>query len=168
MSSGENWRPVFFPSIRRLSLQRVTGSRRLWCGAWGECPDCRFLKVVIWLHRRHGILEITWESCRESLENRVENDLRITWEALDNHQTLCNHIGECWIAIDWLKGKMTGTSHISWENLWFPVDVPLSQPIENSIISAHFAAIWPCLDGEVWLPLASGLWQLFCRKHHEL
>ena len=58
---------------------------------------------------------------------------------------------------DWFKGTINGKSHISWENLWFPVDVPLSQPIENSIISAHFAAIWPCLDGEVWLPLASGL-----------
>ena len=32
--------------------------------------------------------------------------------------------------IDWFKGKITGKSHISLENLWFPVDFPLSQPIE--------------------------------------
>ena len=26
------------------------------------------------------------------------------------------------VSIDWFKGKITGTSHFSWENLWFPVD----------------------------------------------
>ena len=30
-----------------------------------------------------------------------------------------------------LLGKITGKFHISWEDLWFPVDFPLSQPIEN-------------------------------------
>ena len=25
---------------------------------------------------------------------------------------------------------MTGNPHISWENLWFPVDFPLGQPID--------------------------------------
>ena len=34
-------------------------------------------------------------------------------------------------SIDWFKGKITGKSHISWEHLWFPVDFPLSQPIER-------------------------------------
>ena len=30
-----------------------------------------------------------------------------------------------WIeSIDWLKGKNTGKSHISWKNLWFPVGFP--------------------------------------------
>ena len=33
-------------------------------------------------------------------------------------------------SIDWFKGKITGKTHISWEYLWFPVDFPLSQPIE--------------------------------------
>ena len=33
-------------------------------------------------------------------------------------------------SIDWFKGKNTGKFHISWENLWFPVDFPLSQPID--------------------------------------
>ena len=27
-------------------------------------------------------------------------------------------------SIDWFKGTITGKSHISWENLWFPVDFP--------------------------------------------
>ena len=34
-------------------------------------------------------------------------------------------------SIDWLKEKIKGKSHISGENLWFAVDVPLSQPIEG-------------------------------------
>ena len=34
-------------------------------------------------------------------------------------------------SIDWFKGKISGKSHISWENLWFPVDFPSSQPIEK-------------------------------------
>ena len=29
-----------------------------------------------------------------------------------------------------LRKKIRGKSHISWENLWFPVDFPLSQPID--------------------------------------
>ena len=33
-------------------------------------------------------------------------------------------------SIDWFKGKMTGKSHFSWENRWFPVDFPLGEPIE--------------------------------------
>ena len=33
-------------------------------------------------------------------------------------------------SIDWLNGNITGKSRISWENLWFPVNFPLSQPIE--------------------------------------
>ena len=34
------------------------------------------------------------------------------------------------MSIDWFKGEITGKSHILWENLWFPVDFPLSQPID--------------------------------------
>ena len=33
-------------------------------------------------------------------------------------------------SIDWFKGKITGKSIISWENLRFPADFHLSQPIE--------------------------------------
>ena len=34
-------------------------------------------------------------------------------------------------SIDWFKKKNAGKSHISWKNLWFSVDFPLSQPIES-------------------------------------
>ena len=27
--------------------------------------------------------------------------------------------------MDWFKEKIIGTSHISWENLWFPADFPM-------------------------------------------
>ena len=36
------------------------------------------------------------------------------------------------LSSDWSKGKLTGKSHISLENLWFPVDFPLSQRIEEN------------------------------------
>ena len=41
------------------------------------------------------------------------------------------------------KGKITGQSHISWENRWFPVDFPLSQPIDEYIElnSLHMTSI---------------------------
>jgi len=48
--------------------------------------------------------------------------------------------------MDWFKGKFTGKPHISWENLWFPVDFPLNQSIE-------------CL----WLLLLDNGWGLFLR-----
>ena len=41
------------------------------------------------------------------------------------------------ISIDWFKGKIAGKSHISWENLWFSVDFPLSQPIDIQILEKH-------------------------------
>ena len=33
--------------------------------------------------------------------------------------------------MDWFKGKFTGKTHIYWENLWFPVDFPLNQSIDD-------------------------------------
>ena len=33
-------------------------------------------------------------------------------------------------SIDWFKGKKTEKFNTSWENLWFPVDFPWSQPID--------------------------------------
>ena len=33
-------------------------------------------------------------------------------------------------SMDWFKGKLTGTPHIKWENLWFPVDFPFNQFID--------------------------------------
>jgi hypothetical protein len=35
------------------------------------------------------------------------------------------------ISMDWFKGKFTGKTHIYWENLWFPVDFPLNQSIDD-------------------------------------
>ena len=35
---------------------------------------------------------------------------------------------------DWFKGKITGKPHISWENQWFPVDFPINQSIEITLI----------------------------------
>ena len=41
------------------------------------------------------------------------------------------------MSMDWFKGKITGTPHISWENLWFPVDFPLSQSIEYVVAGSR-------------------------------
>ena len=37
-------------------------------------------------------------------------------------------------SIDWFKGRSTGKSHFSWENLWFPVDFPF--------LSTHWFKRW--------------------------
>ena len=35
-------------------------------------------------------------------------------------------------SIDWFKEKITGKSHISWENLWFPVkNFPSTNPFSD-------------------------------------
>ena len=31
------------------------------------------------------------------------------------------------LSLDWFKRLFTGNPHISWENPWFPADVPLKQ-----------------------------------------
>ena len=46
------------------------------------------------------------------------------------------------MSIDWFKGKFTGRSHISWENPWFPVDFPFSQPIDYGEFGGQK---WGCL-----------------------
>ena len=49
------------------------------------------------------------------------------------------------MSICWFNGKITGKSHISWENLWFPVDFPLvvnpltMAPTTRSICQCPFA-----------------------------
>ena len=52
--------------------------------------------------------------------------------------------------MDWFKGKFTGKSHISWENLWFPVDFPLNQSIismqnqpDSHRSTPWRSALWP-------------------------
>ena len=47
----------------------------------------------------------------------------MVYDAIEHHGTM-----------DWFKGKFTGKPHISWENLWFPVDFPLNQSIEWNIM----------------------------------
>ena len=42
------------------------------------------------------------------------------------------------ISMDWFKGIFTGKPHISWENVWFPVDFPLNQSIVNSSESDNY------------------------------
>ena len=46
--------------------------------------------------------------------------------------------------MDWFKAKFTGKPHISWENLWFPVDFPLNQSIE--IRNHPFFPVFPCFS----------------------
>jgi hypothetical protein len=46
-------------------------------------------------------------------------------------------------AMDWFKGKFTGKPHIYWENLWFPVDFPLNQSIEQSKHKYQAASLTP-------------------------
>ena len=45
-------------------------------------------------------------------------------------------------SIDWLKGEITGKSHISRENLWFPVDAMLA--ISTNPLKLHAMDGW-CL-----------------------
>ena len=42
--------------------------------------------------------------------------------------------------MDWFKGKITGTSDISWDNLWFPVKMfPEVNPLIKKDASAKVA-----------------------------
>ena len=49
------------------------------------------------------------------------------------------------LSIDWFKEKITGTSYISWENLWFPVDFPRSQPIDPGTPCSLITGMHPML-----------------------
>ena len=53
-------------------------------------------------------------------------------------------------SIDWFKGKITGKSHISWENLWFPVVFPLSQPIDRECDFAYPQYTRPLQNLNTW------------------
>ena len=54
---------------------------------------------------------------------------------LGNHHMVKHGFSQ---SIDWFEGKIPEKSHMSWENRWFPVDFPLSQPIDPSIRGVHF------------------------------
>ena len=45
-------------------------------------------------------------------------------------------------SIGWFKGRITGNSHISWENPWFPVDFPLNQLNEHLFSLASKPPNW--------------------------
>ena len=62
----------------------------------------------------------------------IKLDKTISQETmLEVRRSRCDSADPTWmpLLIDWFKGKNTGKSHISWENLWFPVDFPSTQPI---------------------------------------
>ena len=64
------------------------------------------------------------------------------------------------------KGIFTGKPYISWENLWFPVDFPLNQSIEENPLETHHVftgGILPLLQG---LELGSQVGQLFPQVLH--
>ena len=70
----------------------------------------------------------------DSFEDRLEAvKLLCSQGTSDSHQVV--------YSIDWFKGKVTGNSHISWENPWFPVDFLMkSQPI--NLWSKNAAPLW--------------------------
>ena len=69
-------------------------------------------------------------------------------------------------SIDWFKGKITGKYHISWENLWFPVDFPINQSIEWDVLlpSAY------CTSKVTWKSDCTEEWgrpYSTCRLNHQ-
>ena len=63
--------------------------------------------------------------------------------------------------MDWFKGKFTGKPYISWENLWFPVDFPLNQSIDNitqmNDKGEHVRCQWQShQQPEDWIELGDG------------
>ena len=41
-------------------------------------------------------------------------------------------------SIDWFQGKIRGKSHISWEDLWFPVKIfPSTNPLNDGRCRDH-------------------------------
>ena len=61
----------------------------------------------------------------------------------ENHHLEVFHVTIFWLpdfhSIDWFKPKITGKSHFSWENPWFPVDFPyfVNPSIHGSPCSVH-------------------------------
>ena len=101
----EGWL-VVFASLRRTSPSASSGMEASFC----SFPS--WLKQNVWV--THPV------PCRHHASNHDCGD-----KHHPNHRDTQFHK-----SIDWFKGTITGNSHISWENLWFPVDFPLSQPIE--------------------------------------
>ena len=113
MAYRENWRPIFLPSMvpgfpmacvqKGLLFHQksygkfpstVTGSRLLWCGAWGKCPD----RVTRPFNHRDGPWVVVmgrhlipWRNTLDHL--RIiwishEDHLNITWQPFDKHYAI--------------------------------------------------------------------------------
>jgi hypothetical protein len=59
-----------------------------------------------------------------------------------------NHIRSL-LSMRWFQRTFTGKPHIYWENLWFPVDFPLSQSIDIRV-----GCVSPLSVSSCWIPLA--------------
>ena len=55
----------------------------------------------------------------------------------------------CSQSIDWFKGNITGKSYISLENIWLPVEFPLSQPIDSGHTNQFSNSMWNASAGPV-------------------
>ena len=54
--------------------------------------------------------------------------------------------------MDWFKRQFSGKPYIKWDNLWFPVDFPLSQSIdicstERAMTGIHHSSEFPMIVG---------------------
>ena len=76
-------------------------------------------------------------------------------------------------SMDWFKENFTGKAHFYWENLWFPVDFPLTNPLNERKLESSWLVLRICLrfeqilagsmgekNGSIRLPETSygGLW----------
>ena len=82
-----------------------------------------------------------WGAGRMRIGESSQNDLiwggwtKPTMTVIETHDS-----------IDWFKGKITGKSHISLENLWFPVKIfPEVNPLNDDQIYDRAATAQPLL-----------------------
>ena len=73
-----------------------------------------------------------------SVLSKSDTELKVKWiwhQAIEENNIHGFHQGMIYNiqSIGWFKGKIRGKSHISWEDLCFPVDFPLSQPIDSGL-----------------------------------
>ena len=92
------------------------------CSIWGVVKHEQLVACICWLY---GDLPLWWKPrLGDSTRSGAWGVADSWWWPLGIH------------SIDWFNGKITRKPHISWENLWFPVDFPLSQPIDK--LSRHW------------------------------
>ena len=102
--------------------------RRRWHARRWEC-QCR----VQWHPGDHGdqLKQVNKKNSAEAFV-QVAQGGSLFWES--------QKVPNLKVSMDWFKGKFTGKPHISWENLWFPVDFPLNQSIESWqwVVSSYY------------------------------